>query len=418
MRNTGAIAGAIFLFTLALGTMAQAPHREPLVGSELPATVSGLALGDATVGRARGVEALTSNPAGLGAMRFSELSGTGLYRSGQSTLHFRGAEFPQRQGLLRLGGIGIAHQTEWGRGLGVGFSIRQRYDLNDRLLMEGIELSGDFQEMQIREEESHSGEVYVTTLGIGAELFPGVRAGAAVELLDGTVTQSKRFEATPPDHPLPTVVFDDDLTRAIAGSRLRLGLELGVTPFWNLGAALALPADWEIREEWVFRTRLRDENGEDNPPVDAGVLDYTFHVPAELGAGTALQLGELRLYGAIRYTDWTQAEYRPVPARDISPRLFERSYSAVLDGGLGIEWTPNRAMILRVGWEQRGNPFRWIDDTVLQTSWSLGYSQRVGRALWLDIAYRYTSTPELLVEADLIERHRAHRLAFGARVVF
>lgn len=379
---------------------------EELIGFEVSVHASALGMANATVSRARGLDALFTNPAGLGTLSRSELSLTTAY-DGDRRKSQLGRNEPSKASVtaFRVGSLGLVYDAETPRGFGVGIAYRQVRPLDAKSLVAGVETRGDYAGSPIAEERETRGNVGALTLGLGVEMARGIRFGIAADLWDGERNRTVLFEGD-------SLVLDDDYTRSISASRVKVGVELGVVPEFTLGGTFLFPSDVEIREDWIQRTLYP------NAETDAqnGITDYVLHLPAEIAGGATLRFSPFRFSGELRYADWRKAFYSPAPARDVDRGQFERFYTSTVEARLGGELALGEQTALRAGFARTSFPTTWYDVAFQPLTLSLGLSSSVGGGVLLDFAYLFTTWERQ--DADVNETLSRHRFVAGARYVF
>ena len=402
-------AAALAAWALAVGAQAESiPVEENLAAGGRTIDVRSAALAGSTVARARGLDALTTNPAGLAALAYSEFSGSLLYNSGnlETQLGTSPTATASWSGV-RFGHIGIAHRFYEYPWLGVAASYHQLRSLSTRSLVEGVETLGPSAGSAIREAIETDGDVYSLSLGAGFEVARGVRVGIALNQWDGGRDRHIRYERGD--------TYLDDIRRDISATRLKLGAEVGLTPMILFGASAHLPADVDIREEWSQIDRSRDRSAGSG---DSGVIKYDFHFPLEIEVGSALKLYRWRLSGAIRHARWTDARYSSSPANSVDANQFETLYQNETELKLGAEhWLENDIALrggVRIGSPRLSSDWKSYDRAPLTLS--LGTGLPMGRAAFLDLAYEFNVWERN--GDDLNEAQAGHRFLAGGRWLF
>ncbi len=403
-------AAALAAWALAVGASAESvPLEENLAADGRTIDVRSAALAGSTVARARGLDALSTNPAGLAALAYSEVSGSLFYNGG--SLETQLGTSPTASSSwsdVRFGHIGIAHRFYEFPWLGVAASYQHSRGLSGRSLVEGVETLGQLAGSAIREEIETDGNVHALSLGAGFEVARGVRVGIALNQWDGARDRHIRYEAGD--------TYLDDIRRDISATRLKLGAEVGLTPIILFGASAHLPADVDIREDWsqVDRSRDRDNAGSGN----SGLIKYDFHIPLEIEIGSALKLYRWRISGAIRHARWTDARYSTAPAKDVDADQFETLYQNETELKLGAEhWFENDIALrggLRFGSPKLSSDWKSYDRAPLALS--MGAGLPMGRAAFLDLAYEFSAWERS--GDDLNESRTGHRFLAGGRLLF
>ena len=403
-------AAALAAWAFAVGAQAESvPVEENLAADGRTMDVRAAALAGSTVARARGLDALTTNPAGLAALAYSEVSGSLLHNNGglDTQLGTNPTASSSWSGL-HFGHIGIAHRFYEFPWLGVAASYHHLRGLSSRSLVEGVETLGLRAGSAIREEIETDGNVHALSLGAGFEVARGVRVGIALNQWDGGRDKHIRYETEDTSF--------DDIRRDLSATRLKLGAEVGLTPVLMFGASAHLPADVDIREEWSQLNRSRDRDS--GSSGNSGLIKYDFHMPLEVEIGSALKLYRWRISGAIRHARWTDARYSPAPAQDVDAGQFETLYENETELKLGAEhWFENDIALrggMRVGSPRLSSDWKSYDRAPLTLS--LGAGLPMGRAAFLDLAYEFNAWERN--GDDLNEARTGHRFLAGGRLLF
>ncbi|MBT7809520.1 hypothetical protein HN766_28885, partial [Candidatus Poribacteria bacterium] len=250
-----------------------APIDEELADFDSRQDIRALGMAGATVSRARGTDAVLTNPAGLAAIVDSEIAASGTYSNTGVNARLGGDATDASADRMRLGHLGLVYRPDDPSWLGVGMAYGRARDLDMEVETAGIEALGDFARFDVFESRRTVGDIYALTLGVGAEVSPGIRFGVATDVLDGDRDRSVLFDADDAanvDPDLDSARFDDDVARSVSGTRVRFGMELAIVPEFAVGATVALPYDYDIEEDWQQLTRFAFDDGSDVRESGAG----------------------------------------------------------------------------------------------------------------------------------------------------
>jgi hypothetical protein len=412
------IAALAVLGGAAGGLASGAAVEDELIGADVALDARALGMGGATVSRARGLDAVLTNPAGLAALPRSEIAGSATWRDVGLDSTWSGSRSTASVAGARIGSAGVAYRAATRRGVGLGVAYNQVRDLGLRSYTIGVEREGDLAGFDVAEERETLGNIGTLTFAGGVEVSDGVRLGVAADVWDGGRDRFVRLEARDASNlaELSTLVFDDAYGRSVSGTRLKLGVDLGLMPGVSLGGTVILPTDLDIREDWAQFSEYAYDDGSVDRDRDSGITDYTLHLPAELRGGAATRIGAVIVSGEVRYVDWTRAYYSPAPARDVSRNQFRQSYSASLEGRVGAEWELSPDAALRAGLAAAAQPMQWVHVERQPLTLSAGFSRGLGGNTVVDVAYLFT-TWERTVQG-VVESSQTHRLVAGARLLF
>ncbi|MBM3216073.1 hypothetical protein FJZ36_14295 [Candidatus Poribacteria bacterium] len=407
-----------FVATLGIASGAVAgPIPEELAASDAWTDLRAMGSAGATVGRARGVNALLTNPAGMGAGPGSEFAASGVYTDGSVgsevwNLGPRDADTTS----LRLGALGLVYDTRTARHLAIGIAYSEVRDLDTRSIVEGVERSGDYSGFRVVEASDTQGKVSSLTLGAGFEVAPGVHVGIASDLWDGRRDRDITFDGddvSGSDAYYQRVTYDDTISRSISGARLRVGGELAASPALSVGAYVVLPSEIDVREDWAQLSSYRFDDGTRDQDGDSGITDYTLHLPAELHGGVTVRAFPFTLSAAVRRVDWEEAYYAPSPARDVDARQFARYYQPTVDASASAEVDLGGGAALRAGIQFGMLPQTWVDVRQEPVTMTAGLSVPIAPRVKLDAAYAVTFSEG--VESDVTRATTRQRVGVGVR---
>jgi long-subunit fatty acid transport protein len=391
---------------------------EELAGFDSTQDIRAVGMGGATVSRARGADAVLTNPAGLAAMPESEIAASGTYRNAAVNARLGATTTDASSDRVRLGHLGLAYRPESPSWIGVGIAYGRVRDLDINVETLGVETLGDFARFDVFERRHTTGDVYALTFGVGAEVSPGIRVGVATDILEGERERSILFDArdvSNVDADLDFARFDDVVHRSISAARVRFGAEFAIVPEFAVGLTAAAPYDYDIEEDWEQITRFTFDDGGDQRESEAGFTGYRLRVPAAYEAGATFRAGAWRVSGSFAYSDWSAACYSRPPASDVPTDQFARDYRAATNLRVGAEWTAHEVLTVRAGVGLARRAYA-EEDASDPTTFSVGFSTPLAPDTVLDVAYVRSAWDTLGLGVE--ESTHTDRLVVGARILF
>lgn len=213
-----------------------------------------------------------------------------------------------------------------------------------------------------------SGSVYQYRFAVAAALTPGICAGAALAIWDGSprFVEEISFE-TPGDY---RYTFSDDVSADLDGISFDIGLHARLGRYIDAGFVVTSPAWLEYRGSGVERYFGTWHDGADwtEDPYHFRIED-DFTLPLSLRAGAALQTEVVTISAEASYSDYRQTRYNGLKLRyDDDPRINVLKQIVSFRTGAEVR-IPGSTVALRAGYAREPLPYRggdeitWIEDT-------------------------------------------------------
>lgn len=352
--------------------------RFPAVGARM----TGMA--GAGVGGVNSWGAAFANPAGLGLVARSHISGSLSGGSLESEAAYFGDRTDATATQTVLGSAAYVAAVPALRGalvLGIGYNQTAGFDRE--LAFDGI--NPDTPDGRLRQ----SGEVFEDgtmgelSLAGAVEVAPRVLAGLSLNLAAGTY-QFEQFldERTEGGSPL----FSDNafLEADLRGVNLRGGVAAEVAPGVRLGLAAETPTYYRVEEGFDL------EN-------DFDIFDYSVTTPWRISGGIAYEMAGFLLAADLEFLDWSQARLRPTSDFLEANLDVRRDYREVVNTRFGAEYAIG-PWAVRAGAAYQPDPLRdLVEIDRLRSTYTVGFSlQMAGRAT-LDVAYAFTEFEDQIV---------------------
>jgi len=244
--------------------------------------------------------------------------------------------------------------------------------------------------------EAETGSIYALSAGAGIDLSPNISIGATLNYYFGPDNYSWQVVARSSNQPYSPVIRDnieDDYSAVSA----KIGFLVAPNDILKIGATVESPIQYNIDETYSQRTYFEDGTS----TADYGKYSYDLWTPFSFGAGMALNLNYLQLAADIKYTDWTQMEYKNNLALEIDNIDIQTFYRDVFGFSLGAEYLiPKVGLKIRGGFLSDPLPF---SDNVLITGdvtplqigtkiiddrkfYTFGFGYLIDRVMTLDVA--------------------------------
>lgn len=202
--------------------------------------------------------------------------------------------------------------------------------------------------------EVETGGIYALSAGAGIDLTPNISLGGTLNYYFGEDNYNWQLQTSIADDPFTTAIQDnieDDYSAVSA----KLGFLLSPNNILKFGLTVESPIQYNIDETYRLRTYFEDGGS----TLEVGSYEYDLWTPFSFGAGMALNLNYLQLAADLRYTDWTQMEYKDNPALEIDNINIQEFYRDVLGFSVGAEYLiPGLGLKVRGGFLYDPLPFK------------------------------------------------------------
>jgi len=219
--------------------------------------------------------------------------------------------------------------------------------------------------------------------GVAAvELAPGFLLGGSLNAVFGDYALSDFFFPSPDAR--STIAVESQMR----GFNSRIGLIAETVPGLRLGIAFETPT-WLHAEETFFETG------------DARQLfSYTMQTPWRIVAGGAFTFEGLLLTADIEFADWTSARLRPSTRFADQNREIQRMYRETIDARIGVEYDFGLGAV-RAGYAIGQDPLRdAVEVDRLRHTVGSGLSYYFPRGVTLDLAAAFTGFNDAVVPVE------------------
>ena len=396
MRTTIALAliFTCFVFGSSVGVT---QVEEIAIGNTFGLGARTMGMGGAFLAVADDFTTLYWNPAGLAQIRKFELFGSVSHSEQDVETEFtRGRTAEAAGSKTRPNSLGLVYPlyaTHGGFAFALGYNRPQNFD--SEVAIRGVDPSSDsvFSGLDVDETTSNSGGIGIWSLGAGVFISDNILLGGSIDFWHGSSfneLDTAAVDINNIDPEIGSFAFHDTVDREYSGLSGRVGVLAFAGENVTLGGAITLPINLEVSEVWEQQTIVRFDDGEEIIEGDDGGILFDIERPFEFGGGVAIKLLEKRLTlaGDAQFTDWTQTEYNPLPAEDVSQNNFNRFYDSTIQIRAGAEYRiPVIETSVRVGYFLDPIPFQDKEIDNDRDFLTIGVGKIFDRIMKFDIAY-------------------------------
>lgn len=401
---------------------------------------------------------LSSNPAGIGLFKTSEFSFTPSMFIGKTTASYNGKSMDDLRYNFNMGHAGMVltfqgtakkDKPGW-RNVQFGFGINRSQNFNNRILLEGDNLSSSMLDAWVNYSNGYAYDDlngFDTQLGFDTWLLDtiagdsyhyksakpssGVTQRKSIETsgsmnewvftlganyndrfyIGGTLgfpylkykEQSTYTEIAKPGPILPLFnefeefSYRNDLTTTGSGINFKLGFIFKPVDFVRIGGAIHTPTSfYSMHDNYSSSVESRFNNGDQYEAESPdGEFDYKLTTPMRMMGSVAFIVGKMGLISAdYEYVDYSEARLRSDNADDFfdANDAIRSSYTAAHVVRVGTEWRYEQ-FSFRGGYGMYGSPFKSGLNDGGKTTYSLGLGIRE-EGYFIDFAYLRTMAKE------------------------
>lgn len=347
-----------------VGHPLQAQEEIFSLGMQLGSGARAIAMGGAYTSIGGDFSATLWNPAALADIRRIEVYGSmsHLMRENRTALLSNRASFDPTsrkddEDFTKFNDIGVAYPVPTIRGslvFAFGFNRVKSFDSN--FDFRSFNQSPDDLVNQAWKEDE-TGGLNVWNLSGAVDVSPNISLGATLNFWTGGTDFASTFREVDIDdnYTFTDFTVENGLNTDVSGFNAKLGAvyRAGIL---RLGATMATPVTFKVKEDWTFRENLTFDDGSFSDSTDAGFFEYKIRSPFTFTAGASLNLLNFVFSGDVEYNDWTQIRYRTEPpiadlTRTEANRIIRDNYRATTRIRLGAEFTlPLTGLSFRAGY--------------------------------------------------------------------
>ncbi len=342
------------------------------------------AMGGAHIALAQDYSALFYNPAMLSYVYKYEITGSMMFRFGNTDSRINnGGWIGTQYSCVKLSTVGAvfpAAATRGGLAFAIGFSRFQSFD--KMVEYQGIRVDN----VGVHATENTDGGIGALQMGIGVQTSKYTAFGVALDVINGAENYSWSARLSGfSDTLVEDSIIYDDVTNDYDGVSGRIGLAFFPVKYFTLGLRMDFPTVLTKKQEWHKATEVHFKGGSFDETDDIYKNDYRFTLPFKFGAGIAIRTAYVSLAADVVYADWKQISYSSPSWMLSQNRKIPHSYRATTTISAGAEVTipikylPTR---LRFGYKYDPVPYDVPKFPTERQSFSGGVAMLFGRS-WL-----------------------------------
>jgi long-subunit fatty acid transport protein len=356
----------VILFSIGL-LWGQSP---PLTwGNNWDISAKAMGLGGAYTAAGDNYSLIYYNPAGLGQIKTTEISGTFSYLSLTNEASFVGRTSSQNSGYNKLNSFGFVFPVSTIQGsLVFGFSYHQirqfdhiRY-ASSNVSMENFSANWEVNELE-------EGGLSNTSIAGSIEMAPGLFLGAAINIWGGEDDYTRKFGEY-------NVIYNNELYSDSTSTDHSLtqfsGLNFTISTFYScyndhirFGGTIITPVTLKMKEDWDYSDMLIwDDGTSQEVGADYGYVEYKIQSPWIFRAGCSFHSGPILIAGDVEINNYSQIRYKTDPpeynlSMSEANLNIRNKYRITRNYHLGAELSiPRVKMKLRAGYAVIKSPYK------------------------------------------------------------
>lgn len=470
---------ALCMFSFSMSSMAQ-NEDDALRYSrqQYGGTARTIALGGSFGALGADFSSLSTNPAGIGLYRKSEItfSPQVFYRNANTNYLGSNAEDSryafnfQNLGLVFNGQTRHAKKdTKGWKSFSFGIGMNRIADFNNRTLSSGTNGSGSFldaftADAQGKETEqfdrfttqmayqtylinpvndslnpnryfsempsginklqtrntSASGGINETAISFGGNYNNFLFWGATIGIARIRYNYTSNFEERDitDSVALDNFVYSEDVATRGSGTNLKAGIIVMPLDWVRIGASVHTPTFYQLSETFDYSMSSSFDDGSSYSFADNGSFDYNLRTPFRAMGSLAFIIGKMGLItGDVEFVDYREANLRAVRYSFLDENAaIETKYTAATNFRAGTEWKFDRFSV-RGGYSYFGSPFSNTNWESATQTFSVGGGYRE-EDFFLDLAYYQSSMSRkvYLYNGDFNPNLVSEKLSWGGVV--
>jgi len=447
---------AIFISLVSIITVKAQNEVDALRYSQITfgGTARSMGMGGAFGALGADFSSLSTNPAGIGLYKKSELTFTPSFYEGKTSSSFNGTSNDDSKYNLNISNVGLVVAFEPSKNLTnsgwknfqFGFGMNRYANFNNRMMIEGFNSSSSLLSSFVNEANGTApSDLYAFDLGLAykTDLIYSDTTGNNKyknDMPNGGVLQSKTvttngcineivlsfganyndklyFGATigfpqlryfeestyseintsDPGNYFNSFSYNQNMETKGNGINLKLGMIYRPADWVRIGAAIHTPTFYNyMRDKWSssMSSRFNDGNGYTADSPD-GSFDYTLETPMRAIGSVAFIIGNYGLIsGDYEYVDYSNAKLRSDDDDFVDANnAIRNNYQDQSNIRLGTEWRVGPQFSIRGGYALYGSPYKSGINDAERTSYTAGLGYR-DQDFFADFAYVLTQSKE------------------------
>jgi len=389
-RSAFPAAAGIILFACAAFAQQDQPDIPFLWGHAWGAGARSAALGGGSAADADALSALSDNPACLGLVKKTTVSGSFSYLNVSDKSTFLGLETEQSSSFTRMNDFGLSFPVPTERGslvFSLAYHRPRLFDSNQfaAATAKGNKTDGfpvDGYQTDWENEILEQGALSRTSLGLAVEVAPDAFIGFGFHLWGGSYENTKRFRELDSADRIPNFrdsTSTDHFKDEFSGFNVSFGTLVKFRDKVRLGLAVFSPGTLKASERWDYVDTFAWEDGYSES--DSGYSDRPtltkIRSPWVFRAGLAVIQGPLTVSADGELADYSQSRYlTDPPEADLSQSdanfSIQRNLQNTLNTRVGAELRVLKGLSLRAGYAFCPSAFKSAPTGADRQTYSLG----------------------------------------------
>jgi hypothetical protein len=213
-------------------------------------------------------------------------------------------------------------------------------------------------------------------------------------------------------------VYAEEISTRGSGTNLKVGIIVMPMDWFRIGAAVHTPTFYQLSETFDYSMSSSFDDGNNYSFADNGSFDYNLRTPFRASGSLAIIIGKMGLVtGDVEFVDYRDASLRAVNYSFLNENAATATkYGAATNFRAGTEWKIDR-FSLRGGYAYMASPFSnkaW--ESATQT-YSIGAGYR-DEDFFIDLAYYQSSMNRkiYLYDGDFNSNQVSEKLTWGGVV--
>lgn len=365
------------------------------LGTQLGVGARALGMGGAYSYRGGDYSASFWNPAALTDIKRVEIYGSLGHMIRDNDSEFSGFATKDQATFTELDNLGLAYAVPTYRGslvLSFGYNRVKSFDENSEFTWLNS-TAGDSVVQAWREQDT--GNLNAWILAGAVDVTKNMSVGLGLNFWTGRDNNEVIFRERDEPFDLYTLNqrdIESNIDSDISGFNAKLGAYYRLGGFMQLGAAIATPTTFRIKETSSRFESLTFDDGSVEDFSDDGFFEYKMRSPFTFSGSGSLNLLNMVVSGEAEYNDWTQSRYTTDPPfegnRAEANRLIEENYRATLRLRAGAEFTlPLTGFSFRAGYFRDPSIFEGASSDENKQFYTAGLGFLLDRQVKLDLAF-------------------------------
>ena len=236
---------------------------------------------------------------------------------------------------------------------------------------------------------SSFGGINETAISFGGNYNNFLFWGATIGVSRIRFDQTSNFEERDIDDSVAVenFVYAEDVSTRGSGTNFKAGVIIMPLDWIRIGAAVHTPTFYQLSETFDYSMSSTFDDGTNYSFADNGSFDYNLRTPFRASGSLAFIIGKLGLVsGDLEFVDYREASLRAFRYSFVNENAaIAAKYNSALNFRVGTEWKLDLFSI-RGGYSYMGSPFQNKNFESATQTFSIGAGYRE-EGFFLDLAY-------------------------------